>query len=361
MVIRSSWLYGSSHFIQRICLLSLALSSLPAMSGQQANSSISPRIADQIGQSQQSSVTEIQSLISHGRSDDAEKQLNALALQRPEPPEVERLLGMIYYQRNNFAAADAAFGKAIEQNGQDRRAIEMRGVTLYRLGQPAAAIPLLEAGNNSVSVVNSDTTYVLALCYMDTRRYDDARLIFARQYGFPDNSAPSYLLLARMLLRRSYSPEAHEMATRALAVNPKLPGAHLLLGQIALSSSRVDESIEEFERERKINPLNGEVYERLGDSYISNAKYLKAQQLLDRAVTLEPNSTGPYILLGQVSLKREQPMLALGYLKRAAAMDESNYRTHLLLGEAYRATGRALDAKREFQAAQRLQKSAATQ
>jgi len=302
-------------------------------------------------------LPEIQQMLSRGQLKEAEAKLNELAQQHPEPPGTERLLGTIHYQRNDFAAADAAFERAIAQNPGDLEAVQLRGVTLYRMGRAAEAIPLLERSNSTIAAVNSDSTYVLAVCYMDVRRYDDARRIFAKQYKLPPNSAGAYLFLARMLLRRNYPTESAQMAEKALALDPHLPIAHLLLGQIALATSHEAEAITQFEEERKINPMDGEVYERLGDAYMHASRLEEAQQALDCAVLLEPNSTGPYILLGQVLLKREDPATALNYLVRAEKMDPGNHLTHLLLGQAYRAAGRKEDATREYKTAESLQNS----
>ena len=302
-------------------------------------------------------LAEIQQMLSRGQLKEAEAQLNVLAEQHPEPAGTERLLGTIHYQRNEFAAADSAFERAVAQDHDDLEAVQMRGVTLYRMGKAAEAIPLLERSNSAIGASNSDSTYVLAVCYMDVRRYDDARRIFAKQYKLPANSAGAYLFLARMLLRRNYPVESAEMAEKALVLDPRLPLAHFLLGQIALSKSQEAEAVTQFEAERKINPMDGEVYERLGDSYMRASRFEEAQQALDCAVLLEPNATGPYILLGQVLLKRSDPATALNYLVRAEKMDPGNHLTHLLLGQAYRAAGRKEDATREYKTAEAIQNS----
>jgi len=302
-------------------------------------------------------LSEIQQMLSRGQLKEAEAQLNLLAQQRPEPAGTQRLLGTIHYQRNEFAAADSAFQHAIAQDDNDLEAVQMRGVTLYRMGRASDAIPLLERSNTAIAASNADSTYVLAMCYMDVRRYDDARRIFAKQYKLPTNSAGAYLFLARMLLRRNYPVESAQMAEKALVLDPRLPLAHLLLGQIALAKSQEGEAVTQFEAERKIDPMNGEVYERLGDSYMRASRFEEAQQALDCAVLLEPNATGPYILLGQVLLKRNDPATALNYLARAEKMDPGNHLTHLLLGQAYRAAGRKEDATREYKAAETIQNS----
>ena len=309
----------------------------------------------------QEQLPEIHQMLARGQLKEAEAKLNELAAQHPEPAGTERLLGTIHYQRNEFALADTAFARAIAQNPDDLDAAQMRGVTLYRMGKAAEAIPLLERSNSAIGASNSDSTYVLAISYMDVKRYDDARRIFAKQYKLLPNSAASYLFLARMLLRRNYPVESAQMAEKALVLDPHLPLAHLLLGQIALSTSHEAEAVTQLEAERKVNPMDGEVYERLGDAYLRSSKFEEAQQTLDCAVLLEPNATGPYILLGQVLLKREDPATALNYLTRAEKMDPGNHLTHLLLGQAYRAAGRKDDATREYKAAEAIQNSTGDQ
>jgi predicted Zn-dependent protease len=294
-------------------------------------------------------------MIDLGRAEEALKQLDALAAQRPVAAGVNRVRGLALYTENDFTDADIAFASALQQDPHDEESAQLRGVTLFRLGRPADAIPLLESASSWTSQTRIDPNYVLALCYLDTNQYDKARGAFASQYGFPADSAPAYLLAARMLLRRDYLPVAQQFATKALELDPQLPLAHSLLGEVALAGEHLDVAVAEFEKERARNPLDGSIYDRLGDAYSRAGDYAKAQQSLQRALLLEPNSTGPYILLGKVLLKRQDPASALMYLERAEKMDSSNYITHSLLGQAYRSLGRADDASRETEISHKIQ------
>jgi predicted Zn-dependent protease len=294
-------------------------------------------------------------MIDRGLSKDALVQLNKLAQQRPEAAGVERLRGLALYSQDDMAGADQAFAAALEQDGKDLESTQMRGLTLFRLGKPSEAIPFLERAHEWTSQTKADPNYVLALCYLDTRRYDDARHAFAAQYGFPPDSAPAYLLAARMLFRREFLPVAEESARKALELDPQLPLAHQLLGEIALAGDHLDVAIAEFEKERARNPLYGGIYDRLGDAYTRAGQYQLAEKSLQCAVLLEPTSTGPYILLGKVLLKRQEPASAASYLERAEKMDGSNFMTHNLLSQAYRSMGRMEDGRREIEAAQKLQ------
>jgi tetratricopeptide (TPR) repeat protein len=290
-----------------------------------------------------------QELAGKGHLDAAMSQLDQLAAESPEPAGVERFRGIIFYQREQFLPAIDAFTKAADQDPSDHESLEMHGVSLFRLGRIQEAIPFLEKGRVGVQGANVDPDYVLALCYADVQRYDDARHAFAAQYGFAPDSAEAYLLAGRLFLRRELRDESGAEAAKALAINPSLPLAHELLGEVALSRADTAGAIREFEAESKIDPLNPDLYDRLGDAYLRNGQYTDAQKALNRAVLLEPQATGPYILLGETFLKLKQPIEALHYLDHAEKMDPSNYITHNLLGQAYRATGQIDAANREFQ------------
>jgi len=301
------------------------------------------------------SLADARSLMTQGRLTEALRELNTLALQHPEPTGVERLRGIVEYQDGHLPEAEAAFARAVEQDPADMESMQMQGVALYRLGKPAEAIPLLEKAHAAGPVANADPHYVLALCYITTRRYDDARRELAAQYQFEPNSAAAWLVTARMLFRQELTEPAREAAKQAVQLDAHLPLAHRLLGEIDLAGGDAANAIVELEKERAVNPLDGETYDRLGDAYIRSGQYAQAQQVLDRAVLLEPNATGPYILLGKTLLAEQDPAMATMYLQRALEMDPSNSMTHMLLGRAFAAAGRKDDADREFAAVRRLQ------
>jgi tetratricopeptide (TPR) repeat protein len=300
-------------------------------------------------------LRQAQDQVNSGHFDEALRKLDTLAAEQREPAGVEYLRGTVFYQQGKMVEAAAAFAKAVVQDPKNLEAMQMQGVSLFRAGKPSAALPLLEQAHSSVSNANVDPDYVLGLCYLDTGRYDDARRAFGSQYGFTPDSAPAYLLAARMELRREYLPIAEASARKALALNPGLPRAHLLLGEIALARGQWPDAIAEFEHERDLDPLNGTVYERLGDTYIRAGDFDRAQQALDRAVLLEPTVNIPFILLGKVLLKQQHGLMAKMYLEHALEMDPKNYMAHYLLGQAYRALGRTEDAAREYHAAEQIQ------
>ena len=302
-------------------------------------------------------VSEAEGLVRQGLLDKALEVLNPLSSTNPEPKGAAYLRGLILYEKGNLQDASTAFAKAVTQDPGDLEAMKMEGASLFRLGKPMEAIPLLEKAQRSTQQMNVDPQYVLGLCYLDTKRYDDARHAFAAQYDIPPDSASAYLLEGRMLLRRDYLPAAEKSTRTALELKPDLPMAHLLLGQLALARMDLSEAISQFTAERNLNPMFGGVYERLGDAYLRGGDYSNAQKSLDRAILLEPTLNIPYILLGKVMLEQNDPLMATMYLKHAIDIDSKNSMAHALLGRAYRSLGRKDDAAVELQTAAKLQET----
>ena len=272
----------------------------------------------------------------------------------PAAKQTSRAQGITYYRAGKLIDAERSFAAAMIEDPKDLEVVQLRGLTLYRLGQPAAAIPYLERVRQWMPDANADANHVLGLAYMQARRYDDARGAFASQYGVAPESGAAYLLTAGMLLDADLPELASQNAQKALALASGLPLAHFMLGEVYLYKSDLPQALAEFEQERTVNPAYAAVYDRLGDVYTRMGQYPKAQEALTRAISLDTSSTGPFIQMGKVFLRRKDPESAAMYLKHAEKMDPSNSMTHNLLGQAYRAVGKEDEAKQELDAASKI-------
>jgi predicted Zn-dependent protease len=337
------------------CLSFCATAQTPVVGAPNSAGTVDAAVPDKTLSDSTIALKSVQHAIDTGHAAEALKTISDLRTAHPSMPGLDRAEGLALYAESDLTKADIAFAAALKQDPKDIESAQMRGLTLFRLGRPADAIPLLELAGVRGSLGKADPNYILALCYMDTHRYDDSRHAFAAQFGFAPDSAEAYLVAARMLLRREYLPIAQSYAEKSVNLEPSLPLAHELLGEIALAGNHLEEAITQFEQEKAHNPLDGSIYDRLGDAYGRAAKYDEAQRNLQEAILLEPNTTGPYILLGKTMLKKGDAIAAATYLQRAEQMDPANFMTHSLLGQAYRAMGRQDDATRETDIAQKLQ------
>jgi tetratricopeptide (TPR) repeat protein len=320
---------------------------------QSSSASDSPHPAE----SQQPGVEfdEARRLLQQGKYDDAIGALRQLESAHPGMKGLSHELGAAYYKKSDYPNAIASLKKALEENPGDGEAEQLLGLSYYLAERPREAIPELEKVQTWFASANVDASYILGICYIQTKDYPNARKAFAKMFDVPAESAASYLFTARMLLRQDFGPVAEEYAHKAVALDPKLPLAHQLLGEVYLYHSQLEEAIAEFRKELEINPGSATAYYKLADGYSRVQKYDDAERLLQRSIWLDSTSTGPYILLGKVLLKKGETELAVRALQRALAMDPNNPIPHHLLGQAYRDLGKSEEAERELKVAGQLE------
>ena len=294
-------------------------------------------------------------LLQEGKSDEAIAQLQTLETRDPAMKGLAFELGEAYYKKGDYPKTIDYLKKATAADPTNEEATQLLGLSDYLGGHPADAIPLLEKVQGWYSRANVDASYILGICYIQTRNYDQARKSFGRMFDLSGDSAAAYLFTARMLLRQEYDPVAEEYAQKATALDSKLPLAHFLLGELYLYKSRVPEAITEFKKELTINPANAATYYKLADAYSRVQRFEDAERVLQRSIWLDATSTGPYILMGKVLEKKGEFDLAVRALQRAATMDPNNPTTHHLLGQAYRDIGKKEEAESELKLAEELQ------
>jgi tetratricopeptide (TPR) repeat protein len=315
----------------------------PSTPPSQASASVSSEFAD------------ARKLMQQGKVDEAIAQLQTLEARDPAAKGLALEMGAAFYKKSDFPKAIEYLKRATAADPANGEATQLLGLSYYLGGHPADAIPLLERVQGWYSRANVDAAYILGICYIQTKNYDQARKAFAKMFDVPADSAASYLFTARMLLRQDYDPVAEEYAQKAVSLDPKLPLVHFLLGELFLYKSRVPEAIAEFQKELTINPGHAATYYKLADAYSRVQKFEDAERLLQRSIWLDATSTGPYILMGKVLEKKGEFDLAVRALQRAATMDPNNPTTHHLLGQAYRDMGRKEEAEGELKLAEELQ------
>jgi len=294
-------------------------------------------------------------MMEEGKFDDAIAELQTLEGANPAAKGLHLELGTAYYKKSDYPKAIEFLKKASAEDPDNGEATQLLGLSYYLGGHPADAIPLLEKVQTWFPRANVDASYVLGICYIQTKDYPQARKAFARMFDVPPDSAASYLFTARMLLRQEFDPVAEEYAKKATEVDPKLPLAHFLLGELYAYKSRIPEAITEFQKELTINPGHAATYYKLADAYSRAQKFEDAERCLQRSIWLDATSTGPYILMGKVLEKKGEFELAVRALQKAAAMDPNNPMTHQLLGQAFREMGRKEEAETELKLAEQLQ------
>jgi tetratricopeptide (TPR) repeat protein len=275
---------------------------------------------------------------------------------------VGHLLGVAHYHANQPARAIALLTAAVDRlppgSIEKVEATQVLGLALYLSGRIADALPYLER-TREAAPDNPELAYVLGMAYIQTRQLEKARQAWARTFAVDPASASAHLLTAQMMIRAQLDDLAEAELRLAQKQDPRLPHVHYLLGQTALFRGQLDDSIALFKKELEINPADSMALLRLGDAYVRQMKWSEAISVLQRSVWINPSFSGPYILLGRAYVKKGELGTAEGMLRRAVELDPNNTSAHYLLAQVLQQTGRAEEAKREFEAAERLAGGAA--
>jgi tetratricopeptide (TPR) repeat protein len=239
------------------------------------------------------------------------------------------------------------------ESTERREAEQILGLAAFATGRYAEAIPHLEATRKWASE-SFELSYALGQAYIQTQRPDEARRVIAHSYGVAENSAAGHLIAAQVMVRLEMEEQATQELKRALDKDPRMPNANYLLGQMALFRGRFPEAIALTEKELASNPGHSMAWSQLGDAYVRQSKWDEAIAALQKSIWLNPYYSAPYILLGRAYVKKEQPARAEAMLRRAIQYDPNNRSAHYLLAQVLQQTGRADEAKREFEIAEKL-------
>lgn len=304
-------------------------------------------------------LAEARRLIDRGEARAAAAKLQNLLAGTDSPlgPQVAHLLGVAYYHSDEPAKAIDTLSSVIERLAVDsverREAEQILGLASFALGRYAQAIPRLEA-TRRWAPDNLELAYALGQAYIQTRRPEEARGVIASAYGVPADSAAAHLVAAQVMVRLEMEEQATAELENALAKDPRMPSANYLLGQMAMFRGRLDAAIALTGRELATNPGHSMAWSQLGDAYSRQSKWDDAIAALQKSIWLNPYYSAPYILLGRAYMKKAQPARAEAMLRRAIQYDPNNRSAHYLLGQLLQQTGRADEAKREFEIAERL-------
>jgi Flp pilus assembly protein TadD len=124
-----------------ICASLILAGAIPSTLGQ-TQSGADPATTGTISSRASTPIRHAAQLINQGDIKEALTELDALAIEHPALPGLEYLRGCASYQQSELGKAETAFTKALAQNAQDRESRQLLGITLYRKGRPADAVPI---------------------------------------------------------------------------------------------------------------------------------------------------------------------------------------------------------------------------
>jgi tetratricopeptide (TPR) repeat protein len=298
-------------------------------------------------------------------------------------------LGLLYFQRREYAQAVAILEKGLKIDPAMSSASALLGISLYELGAYQQARPRLEA---ALRANPKDTNAELFLAN-DLVKLGDlegaARHLQGLAQQKPRDQEVLYLLgnvymhlseltLSKMNAIDPNSVFVHEMSgeimesmknydgavveyKKAIEIAPHQQGTHFKLGNTYWLLGEWDAAIQEFRSELVNDPANCKAQAQIGNIRIAQRMDFEAGLAdVDKALASCPSLVQARVDRGRALLKLNRNEEAVKDLQAAEKISPDDPGVHFFLAQGMRALGRSQDAQTEMQIFSKLEESART-
>lgn len=255
----------------------------------------------------------------------------------PKEPGLLLNLGLAHLKLGQYEAAKPLFERIAGMGKPGSQVRELLATARLFSGDVAAAMPEIEALYRE-NPASPGVLYLLAVGSLKQKNRDGAATAFDQLMRSLDPAAAN-LLTGKAYFETGFFEEA-EKALRA--ADPKTPGVLLELGKTYVSLRREEEAIDALRGALQLSPQDTEAAYYLG-ALLSESP--EGVALLEQVRKKRPDSWGALYYLGKALLKQDRAAAALPLLEQAAKLNPRESAVWFQLTNAYRRTGRLVDAR----------------
>jgi tetratricopeptide (TPR) repeat protein len=282
---------------------------------------------------------------------------------------------LVEYARSEFHAGNLPHAKSlaqkiIQQYPHNKNAL-VRAYSI--LGRTQLAQQDARAARKSLALAvalkpNFPNGYNLATACLAIEDQKCAAKIFSDMQTSYGNTAVLHMYFGQAYLNSDFQAQAVTEFEKAIALNPKLPGAHYSLAAADLATQQpVDKAEAELRKEIAIDPQSAIAYAALGHLETGQQKLSEALTDLQHAAALDPQNPNVPLYLGQLYAAMHKTPEAIDALRRAiasmpnSAQNKSQLqKAHYLLGRLLAQSGQTSAGQKELQIAQAMMQQTIT-
>jgi tetratricopeptide (TPR) repeat protein len=239
--------------------------------------------------------------------------------------------------RQQLAEAHQLLGRALLHQNQDQQARR-------ELESAVALDPTFANG------------YDLAVACLDLDDEACAVQIFDEMVKSFGDTPEIHMALGRAYGSSDFQSRAVVEFRRAIAEDPRLPGAHYLLAAALLATGGDESQVESAEKylkeELAVSPRDSLTYAALGKIAATHNNYAEAERYLKKAILLAPRNPDPYLYLGQMYFDTHRTAVAEESLRQCIRLTTDVSRNRYQVQKAHFLLGRILMQKGQQDAAQ---------
>ncbi len=226
---------------------------------------------------------------------------------------------------------------------------QILGRALHKMNQLQQARKELEtAVALDASFANA---YDLAIVCLDLDDEKCAAQLFGEMQSSFGDKPELHMNFGRAYGNSDFAPRAVTEFRKAIAENPRLPGAHYSLAAALLLTSQDDAAVKEAEAELKkeleVSTRDFLTYAALGKIAASQHQYADAERYLKRATQLNPQNPDAFLYLGQMYFDNGRTADAETALREAIRLTTDPSRNRYQIQKAHYLLGRLLMQQHE--------------
>jgi tetratricopeptide (TPR) repeat protein len=305
----------------------------------------------------------------------------------PDSVQARSNLGAALARAGRYDEAIAEYGLALEKSPDNPALLLNLGLAYYKTGHHAEAAARFERAVALSPQFQEQVTLLLAACYNNLGRYKDAVALLAPlekdkagDAGFDylygsaligDGQNAGGTAVIKRILSRGDSPEAYllrgtlelsahdrdharEDLEKAVALGPRLTGAHARLGELLLSLGETDRARSVFAEELALDPAEFTSNLNMGVLAKQDQDYGEARRYFERALRARPNDPGVRYQIANVDLATGSLEPARRALEALVAESPDFAEAHATLATVYYRLKRGADGDRERAVSQKL-------
>ncbi len=284
-------------------------------------------------------------LAHEGRFEEAVREYSLALSVDPKNAPVRLNLALAYYKSGDIAQAIVNLEKVHEVDPTNMQAAQMLGSCYLAAGQNAKVIALLEP---LVTVSSDDlgAVYLMGTALVRDNQPGRGQLWLDRILSQGETAEARLLMGTAKMAANEFSAARMDLE-KAVALNPKLPGAHSYLALVLLRSADTVGAASEFHKELANDPNDFEANLQLGGLLRQEEKFDEARKLLEHALFVRPGDYAARYQIATIDLTQARIEDARKGLESLVKAAPEFTEAHVSLATVYYRLKRKDDGDRE--------------
>ena len=288
-----------------------------------------------------------------GRYDEAIAEYDTGLRNSPDNPALLMNLGLAYYKMGRHAEAAARFERAVTLSPQFKEQVTLLLAVCYNnLGRYKEAVGLL-APLEKDKAGDAGFDYLYGTALIGDGQEAGGTAVIKRILSRGD-SAEAYLLRGTLELSAHDRDGARADLEKAVALNPRLPGAHARLGELLLAAGETERARAVFAEELALDPGEFTSNLNMGVAAKQDQEYTAARHYFESALKARPHDPGVRYQMANVDLATGNLEQARQGLEALIAESPEFAEAHATLATVYYRLNRGADGDRERAVSEKL-------